>query len=121
MDNSQKKENIIQSKSLEFAMRIVKLSKFLQWEKEFILSSQILRSGTSIGANIEEAQGWISRKEFIHKVNIAYKESRETLYWLKLLVTWEYISQDQYASLFADCEEIIKILTKILVTSRQKE
>ena len=80
------KENIVQQKSFAFAIRIVELYKYLQSEKkEFVLSKQVLRSGTSIGANIEESIGGASEKDFLHKLTISYKEARETIYWLKLL------------------------------------
>lgn len=113
------KKNIIQEKSFTFALRIVKLYKFLTLErKEFILSKQILRSGTSIWANIEETLWAWTRKEFLHKINISYREARETLYWLKLLQEGQYIREDHYASLFSDCYEIIKILWSIQKTTK---
>ena len=93
------KENIIQQKSFAFAIRMVELFKYLQNEKkEFVLSKQILRSGTSIGANIEESIGGASDKDFLHKLTISYKEARETIYWLKLLHDTQYISENYYDS-----------------------
>ena len=87
------KDNVIQNKSYDFALRIVKLSRFLNEEKnEYILSKQVLRSGTSVGANIEEAIGGQSHKDFIGKMSIAYKDARESLYWLRLLNDSDYIS-----------------------------
>ena len=108
------KENIIQKKSFDFALRIINLFKYLtENKKEFILSKQLLRSGTSIWANIEEAIGGQSRKDFISKFSIAYKETRETLYWIKLLKESNYLNQSQSLSMINDCEELIKIITKI--------
>ena len=113
------KKNVIQEKSFCFALRIVKLYKYLEEnKKEHILSKQLLRSGTSIGANIEEAIGGQSKNDFISKISVAYKESRETLYWIKLLRESNYLSQKQSDSLIDDCEEIIKIITKIQKTMK---
>lgn len=115
------KDNIVSQKSFDFALRIINLYKYLiENKKEFILSKQLLRSGTSIGANIEEAIGGQSKKDFISKFSVAYKESRETLYWIKLLNKSEYLSQSQSFSLINDCEEIIKIITQILKSSKKK-
>lgn len=113
------KKNVIQEKSFCFALRIVKLYKYLKEnKKEYVLSKQLLRSGTSIGANIEEAIGGQSKKDFVSKISVAYKESRETLYWIKLLKESNYLSQKQSDSLVNDCEEIIKIITKIQKTMK---
>lgn len=99
------KENIIQQKSFAFAIRIVELFKHLQSEKkEFVLSKQILHSGTSIGANIEESIGGASEKDFLHKLTISYKEARETVYWLKLLHATQYISDKEFESIHSDAE-----------------
>jgi four helix bundle protein len=115
------KENIIRDKTFNFALRIVKLSKFLSEERnEYILSKQILRSGTSIGANIEETIWGLSEKEFIYKLSISYREARETLYWLRLLEGGEYISHEQFISLSEDCEEILKIIWSIQSTMKKK-
>lgn len=115
------KENIIQQKSFAFAIRIVELFKYLQNEKkEFILSKQILRSGTSIGANIEESIGGASDKDFLHKLTISYKEARETIYWLKLLHATQYISDKEFESIHNDAEEICKILAKIQLTLKSR-
>lgn len=106
-----KKENVIADKSYKFAIRIIKLYKHLSIDKkEFILSKQILRSGTSIGANIEEAEGSISQKEFIAKIQIAYKEAKETRYWIRLLNDTDYIDQNTFQSIIADCDELLKII-----------
>jgi len=108
-----KQDNIIQEKSFAFAVRLVKLYKYLCDEKrEFVLSKQLLRSGTSIGANVEEAIGGHSGKDFIFKLSIAYKEARETIYWLKLLQAASFLSEEQAKSVLKDAEEICKILDK---------
>jgi four helix bundle protein len=110
--------NIIKIKSLKFSLRIVNLYKYLTNKKrEFILSKQILRSGTSIGANIEEAIGGQSRKDFFSKICIAYKEARETSYWVNVLKNGNYLNEAEYSSMFKDCEEICKILGKIKITT----
>ncbi|MGN6603206.1 MAG: four helix bundle protein [Ginsengibacter sp.] len=112
-----KKNNVIQDKSFAFALRIVNLYKFLiEEKKEFVMSKQLLRSGTSIGANVEEAIGGQSGKDFVSKLSIAYKEARETIYWLRLLSASSYLSKDQAESILTDAEEICKILGKIQIT-----
>jgi len=114
-------ENVILNKTYNFALRIIKLNKFLTEEKkEFTLSKQILRSGTSVGANAEEASGSISKKEFRAKFFISYKEARETHYWLRLLRDSEYIDKKLAESLLSDIEEILKILGAILKTVSNK-
>jgi four helix bundle protein len=111
--------NIVQLKSFEFAIRIVNLSKFLRLEhKEYVISKQILRSGTSIGANIEEAIGAQSKKDFLAKTSIAYKEARETNYWLRLLLATNYIDKKLSNSLLKDCNELIRIITSIQKTTK---
>jgi four helix bundle protein len=117
-----KQENIILDKSFEFAVRIVKLYKYLcDDKKEYILSKQLLRSGTSIGANINEAQAGQSKADFIAKMSIASKESRESKYWIDLLVKTEYLNiEDQHTqSLLNEIEEIIKLLTSIVRSSME--
>ena len=110
-------DNIILNKTYNFALRIIKLYKYLNEEKkEFTLSKQILRSGTSIGANAEEASGSISKKEFRAKYFISYKEARETHYWIRLLRDSEYIDKKLAESLILDVNEILKILGAILKT-----
>ncbi|MDR2473446.1 MAG: four helix bundle protein [Tannerella sp.] len=112
-----KTKNIIQEKSFAFAIRIVKLYQFLCEEKrEFLLSKQLLRCGTSIGANIEESIGGQSDKDFLSKISIRYKEARETVYWIKLLYATGYLNDKQTASMLADAEELCKILAKIQIT-----
>lgn len=115
------KKNIIKEKSFEFALRIVKLYKYLKADqKEFVLSKQILRSGTSIGAMVREAEQAESKADFIHKLAIALKEANETEYWIELLYQSDYLQEGQYESIAADVNEILKILTSIIKTSRSK-
>lgn len=114
------KENLILEKSYKFAVRIIKLYQYLKTEKqEITLAKQILRSGTSVGANIEESQGGYSRKEFTNKLSISYKEARETKFWLSLLHDTGYINTKMFASLQKDCDEILKIITSILNTLKK--
>ncbi len=111
-------ENQIENKSFDLAVRIVNLYKFLTEEKkEFVLSKQILRSGTSIGANVSEAERGQSKADFIAKMSIALKEANESKYWLKLLYKTDYLTEQQYSSLNNDITEIIKILIAICKTS----
>ena len=108
------KENIIFDKSYAFALRTINLYKFLQKEKEFILSKQLLRSGTAIGALISESEFAESRADFIHKMHIALKEANETRYWISLLKDSEYISEKMFTSLSSDITEIIALLVTII-------
>ena len=109
-----KDDNIIQKKSYDFAVRIIKLYKYLvENEKEFVLSKQLLRCGTSIGANVEEAIGAQSRKDFFAKLTIAYKEARETHYWIRLLADTNFINLQMKESLMKDVEELLKIIGSI--------
>ena len=113
-NEAQSRENVSVDKSFEFAVRIVNLYKFLTREhKDYVLSKQLLRSGTSIGANVAEAQRGQSKADFIAKMSIALKEANETHYWLKLLYRTEYLSQVQYDSLNTDIQELIGILMAI--------
>jgi|WetSurMetagenome_2_1015567.scaffolds.fasta_scaffold201220_1 four helix bundle protein len=113
------KVNVIKDKSFKFAIRIVNLYKYLSKEKqEYILSKQILKSGTSIGANIVEAHEGISTADFSNKISIAYKESKETKYWLYLLYETDFLDRKIFNSLLKDCEEINKILFTILKKTR---
>ncbi|MGA2296786.1 MAG: four helix bundle protein [FCB group bacterium] len=115
-------ENVIQDKTYKFALRIVKLYQFLRNEKkEYVLSRQVLRCGTSIGANIEESIGGQSTNDFISKISIAYKEARETLYWIRILKDTDYITESQADSLIEDIKEILKIITSIQKTSKKKK
>ncbi len=113
------KENILSEKSYKFALRMIKLYKFMNQEhKEYVLSKQVLRSGTSIGANIEESVHAQSKSDFIHKLSIAQKESSETNYWLWLLRDSDYLNDKLADSLLGDCEEIQKLLTSSLKTAK---
>jgi len=115
------KKNAIEEKSFSFAVKIVNLYKFICTDKkEFVLAKQLLRSGTSIGANVREALNAQSRKDFLSKINIALKEASETKYWLELLAATEYISESQFLSKINDCTEIEKILTQIVKTMKTK-
>ncbi len=115
------KQNPALEKSFDFALRIVKLYQHLsERKKEFVLSKQILRSGTSIGANLEEAHGAQSDLDFQSKISIAYKEARETSYWLRLLKASNYITEKQFGSIYLDCEELIKITTSIQLSMKNK-
>lgn len=112
-------DNIVQQKSYAFAIRIINAYKYLLAEqKEYVLSKQLLRCGTSIGANIEEAIGGQSQKDFFAKLTIAYKEARETQYWLRLLRDTQYLSADQSESLIADANELLRIIGSIQKTMR---
>ena len=115
------RENVIRTKSFSFSIKIVKLYKSLTDKKrEYVLSRQLLRSGTSIGALIREAEQAESRADFIHKLSISLKEANETDYWLDLLRETEYISEPQYNELKQDIGEILKLLTRIIKTSKSQ-
>lgn len=112
-------KSIIHMKSYSFSIRIVRLYQYLIKEhKEYSLAKQILRSGTSIGANVEEATGGFSRKEFLSKLSISYREARETRYWLRILYDTDYLDKRLFESLKLDCEEILLILSKIQITTK---
>ncbi len=116
-----KTKNIIVDKSKVFAIRIINLYKYLCDEKkEYVLSRQLLRSGTSIGANIKEAIRGQSKDDFAHKMNISLKEASESEYWLELLYETDYITEQQFNSIIGDCTELIKILTSIIKSSRKE-
>jgi len=113
------KENIVKNKSFSFAIRIVKLYQYLQTEKkEYVLSKQLLRSGTSVGAMVREAEHSESKLDFIHKMAIAQKEINETIYWLELLKGTDYLSGEQFDSLNTDAVELIKMITSIIKTTK---
>ena len=113
------KENIIVDKSKAFALRIVKLYKYLcEEKKEFVLSKQVLRSGTSVGANIKEAIRGQSKADFYAKMNIALKEASETEYWLELLYESDYVEESHFDSIYNDCQELIKLLVSITKTQK---
>lgn len=111
-------ESIIKNKSFQFSLKIISLYKHLLSEKEFIISKQLLKSGTSVGANIEEALAGQSKKDFIAKMSISSKEARETKYWLRLLKESELTSIN-VDTILVDVEELIKMLTAIVKTSQQ--
>ncbi len=109
-----KTDNLVQTKSYAFAVRIVRLYQHLSVKKkEYVLSKQVLRSGTSVGANVEEAIGGQSRADFVAKLSIAYKEARETSYWLRLLKDTEYLTEPEFESIHADAEELCRIIGAI--------
>lgn len=112
-----KPENTAKYKSKRFAVRIVRLYQYLRTEKkEFVLSKQLLRSGTSVGANLAEAECAVSRRDFLSKVYIALKERVETKYWLELLFDTDYLSEQEFQSIGADCEELRKMLSSTTKT-----
>ena len=112
------KENIIEQKSFQFAVRIVTMYRYLLAEKkEYVLSKQLLRAGTSVGANVKEAICGFTKPDFRAKMSIAHKEINETEYWLRLLFETRYLSQEQFDSIFLDAREINKIISKILISS----
>ncbi|MDP6575499.1 MAG: four helix bundle protein [Candidatus Peribacteraceae bacterium] len=113
-----KKTNPLQVKSFKFALNIIEIYKQLIKEKEFVMSKQLLRSGTSIGANIEEALQAQSKKDFIHKLSIALKEAQETGYWIKLLKESSILDKEKATDLFIQAKELMKMLTAIIKTSK---
>ena len=116
-----RRENVLVIKVDAYTDRIIKMNKYLcDVKKEHIHSKQILRSGTSIGANVSESRNAQGPKDFINKLSIALKEADETSYWLKKLRTGDYISEKEYSSMFNDNEEIIKILTRIIKTMKER-
>lgn len=113
-------DNVIEAKSFNFAIRIVNSYRYLtETRKEYVLSKQLLRSGTSIGANVAEAEKAQSRPDFVSKMNIALKETAETKYWIKLLKATEILSEKESESLLSDCVELEKMLVSIVKSSRQ--
>ena len=115
------KKNVLKDKSFAFALRIVNAYKFLTKEKnEFVLSKQLLRCGTAIGALVSEAEYAQSISDFINKMSIALKEANETEYWLMLLKKSEYIDEDVYSSILIDCQELLKLLVSSINTSKKK-
>ena len=113
------KENVLKNKSFTFAIRVVKLYKYLfEEKKEYIMSKQLMRSGTSIGAMVREAEFAESKSDFVHKMAIAQKEINETLYWLELLNASEYLTIQQFESINIDAVEIIKLITSSIKTAK---
>lgn len=112
---------MIQQKSLTFAIRVVKLYKnMVKTKKEYVLSKQLLRSGTAIGALVREAEHGQSKADFLNKMNIALKEANETVYWLVLLKETEYLVESEFISIHADAEELLKILVSIVKTTKRR-
>ncbi len=117
-----KENNITENKSFDFAVRIVNLYKRLSDnKKEYVLSKQMLRSGTSIGANVSEAVQAQSKKDFLSKMNIALKEANETDYWIRLLKAVDYLTESEYKSIYSDYEELEKLLTAIVKTTKKSK
>jgi len=115
-----KKDNVILNKTYSFSLKIIEAYKHLRYKKnEFEMSKQLLRSGTSVGANAEEGNGAQSKKDFISKFSISLKEAKESHYWIRLLRDSDYLDSDMAKGLLHDCDEIIKILTAILKSSRE--
>ena len=112
-------KNIVANKSFAFALRIIKAYKYLTEHNEYVLSKQLLRSGTSVGANCREAKNAQSRLDFISKLNIALKEADETAYWLELLHEGNFIDKDSFESIYGDCVELTKLLTAIVKTTKE--
>ena len=112
-------KSLTAEKSFGFAIRIVRLYKILYERKEFVLSKQMLRSGTAIGALLKEAEHAQSKADFISKVNIALKEANETEYWIMVLKETDYLSEKEYESIIEDCRELIKLTVSIVKTSKQ--
>lgn len=116
-----KEENIVRERSYAFALRIIKSYKYLAEEKkEYVLSKQLLRCGTSVGANIEEAIGGQTPKDFFAKLNVSYKEARETMYWLGLTKDSDILNEKESASLIKDFDELLKIIGSIIKTMKVK-
>lgn len=114
-----KKENVVMSKSYTFALRIIKLYKYLAAEKkEYVLSKQLLRSGTSIGALVKESEHAQSKADFLNKMNVALKEANETEYWIELLRDSEYLSTTESLSILEDSTELIRLLISIVKTTK---
>jgi len=118
----EKRKSILRDKSFGFALRAIKCYQYLQSDKkEFLLSKQLLRSATSIGANIREGEQAQSKTDFIHKLSIALKEASETAYWLELLHQSGYLPESLYQSIYEDCIELIKLLTSIIKTTKSTQ
>ena len=116
-----KDDHLLRSKSFDFALRIVKLSRYLrEYHSEFVLSKQLLRSGTAIGALLREAQYAQSKADFLHKFTIALKETNETDYWLQLLYHSDYLTEKSYTSIHKDCQELLKMLIAATKTLKER-
>lgn len=115
------KKSIIKDKSFAFAVRVIRLFQYLtETKKEYVLSKQLLRSGTAIGALVREAQNAESTKDFIHKLGIAQKECDETIYWLELLKETEYINDKEFESINNEANELLKMIRSAIITSKKK-
>ena len=114
------RENVLKSKSYAFALRVVRLYKYLCSQKEYVLSKQVLRSGTAVGALVSEAEFGQSKADFISKLSIALKEANETLYWFSLLKDAEYIDEKMFTSIKLDNEELIRLLVSSIKTAKSK-
>lgn len=113
-------ESILKEKSFALALRVIKLYKFLiENKKEYVLSKQVLRSGTSVGAMVREAQNAESKMDFVHKLAIAQKECDESLYWMELLVQSSYISQKEFDSLYLEAEQVLKMIKSAILTTKR--
>ena len=113
-------DNVILDKCLKFSVRIVRLYQYLcSGSKDYVISKQLLRCGTSIGANVNEAQYAISKSDFLNKMHISLKECAETLYWIELLYQTDYLSEPQYNSILTDCEELRSLLSSITKSTRE--
>lgn len=112
--------NILKEKSFDLALNIIQISKDLQQTNEYVLSKQLLRSGTAVGALVRESQNAESSKDFIHKLSIAQKECDETLYWLELLFKSNYLEEKLFCKIYSDCIEVLKLLKSIILTSMQR-
>ncbi len=113
------KENILADKSFEFALRVIKMYKHLKnFKGEYVMSKQLLRSGTSVGANICESEHSESKQDFIHKLSIGQKEINETLYWIRLLYKSDYLTDVEFKSIFSDAQELLKLLTSSIKTAK---
>ena len=117
--DAMKKDNVVLDKSFRFAIRIIRLYQYLKdTKKEFILSKQMLRSGTSVGANVREGNNAESKADFIHKMGIAQKEADETIYWLELLKETDYLTLNEFDSIFCDADELLKLIRSIVLTAK---
>ncbi|MEI6697125.1 MAG: four helix bundle protein [Bacteroidota bacterium] len=114
------KKNPLKDKSFLFALRIIKLYKYLtEVKKEYVISKQLFRSGTSVGANIREAQNAQSKPDFIHKLSISQKECDETLYWMELLHQSEYLNETEFNAIYTEADELLKMLRSAIITSKK--
>ncbi|MDZ7797492.1 MAG: four helix bundle protein [Candidatus Marinimicrobia bacterium] len=113
------RKNILANKSFDYSFRIVNLYKYLVKKKEFVMSKQLLRSGTSVGAQITEAQNAESKKDFVHKLAIAQKECAESIFWLELLHRSNYLKEKDFTSIYADTSELLKIIRSSIITAKK--